>query len=184
MAICAGSPTRAVAVNMTGLPWSLGAVAWRVFGPTVRPSVQFTPAAPVASLNVVSAPTPSTDPPPLLTVNVTATPATPLPFASTTRTTGTVATWVPTSADCPSPAPRTSCAAAPAPPTAENVTGLPVSPDRVAVSVLAPAVVPSVQPPTAARPSPPVFIVAGPVILPPPVATAKVTATPVIGLPY
>src|SRR5207248_3730089 len=62
--------------------------------------------------------------------------------------------------------------AAPAFPVALNVSGLPVSPVAVAVSVFAPAVVPSVQLPTVAIPSLPVLGVAV-VMLPPPEATAK-----------
>jgi hypothetical protein len=71
---------------------------------------------------------------------------------------------------------------APAVPVAVKVTGLPVRPVDVAVRVFAPAVVPSVQDVTAAIP--PALVVAGVVGLtvPPPDATAKVTATPATGL--
>src|SRR3989449_2707997 len=52
----------------------------------------------------------------------------------------------------------------------------------MAVSVLEPGLVPSVQLPTVAMPSLPVVVV-GPVTPPPPVATAKVTWTPGTGMP-
>ena len=71
--------------------------------------------------------------------------------------------------------------AAPAVPVAVKVSGEPVRPGLVAVSVLAPAVVPSVQLPTVAMPD--ALVVAdAPVTEPPPEATAKVTATPATGL--
>src|SRR5213594_1947769 len=72
--------------------------------------------------------------------------------------------------------------APPAVPVAVNVTGLPVSPLAVAVSVLVPAVVPSVQLPTLAMPLALVVWLA-PVMLPLPGATANVTVTPPTGLP-
>ena len=83
-----------VALNTTGLPFSPTAVAWSVFDPAAEPRVQFTAAEPASAaeppvlVSVVTDPTPSIDPPPLLTVNVTATLGTPLPFASITRTVG------------------------------------------------------------------------------------------------
>jgi hypothetical protein len=73
--------------------------------------------------------------------------------------------------------------AAPAVPVAVNVTGDPVSPAEVAVSVFVPTVAPSVQLPTAAIPLAPV-VAAPPVIDPPPDATANVTATPLTGFPF
>src|SRR5690348_18447568 len=72
--------------------------------------------------------------------------------------------------------------ALPAVPVAWNVTGLPVSEPEVAVTVLGPATVPSVQLPTVAMPLALVVWV-GPVMLPPPDATANVTATPGTGCP-
>lgn len=72
------------------------------------------------------------------------------------------------------------CVAAPAVPVAVKVTGEPVSDPLVAVSVLVPAVVPSVQLPTVAMPSTPV-VADNPVPEPPPVAMVKVTATPLTG---
>src|SRR5207237_222284 len=71
---------------------------------------------------------------------------------------------------------------APAVAVAVNVIGLPFTPGEVAVSVFWPAAVPSVQLPTAAMPLALVVWLA-PVMLPLPVATAKVTATPGTGLP-
>jgi len=83
-----------VALNTSGLPWRPGAVAWSVFNPGAEPRVQLTAADPTSALelpvlvSVVTEPTPPIDPPPLVTVNVTATLGTPLPFASITRTVG------------------------------------------------------------------------------------------------
>ncbi len=60
-----------------------------------------------------------------------------------------------------------------------NVAGEPITPVALAVSVLLPAVAPSVHvPASAAVPSAPVVVVALPLIDPPPDATAKVTTTP------
>src|SRR2546425_11729058 len=73
--------------------------------------------------------------------------------------------------------------ALPAVPVAENVVGLPVSVPDVAVSVLAPAAVPSVQDVAAAIPSAPVVTGVVGLIVPPPDATANVTATPDTGVP-
>jgi hypothetical protein len=67
--------------------------------------------------------------------------------------------------------------AAPATPVAVIVTGEPVRPGPVAVRLLAPAVVPKVQPPTVAMPVA-LVIADAPVIEPLPEATAKVTVTP------
>src|SRR5439155_17726403 len=76
------------------------------------------------------------------------------------------------------------CVAAPAVPVAVNVTGLPVSVPEVAVSVFGPAVVPSVHEVTAAIPFAPVVTGVVGVTVPPPDATAKVTATPSTGFPF
>jgi hypothetical protein len=73
-------------------------------------------------------------------------------------------------------------AAAPVVPVAVNVTGLPASPLEVAVRVLVPVVVPRVQDVTAAMPLPLVVTVVVGVTVPPPEATANVTATPPTGL--
>ena len=66
-------------------------------------------------------------------------------------------------------------------PVAAKDTGDPVKLPLVARSVLAPAVVPSIQLPTEAMPEAPV-VAEAPEIEPPPLATAKVTATPATGL--
>jgi len=72
--------------------------------------------------------------------------------------------------------------AAPTTPVAVKVTGLPVRLPDVAVSVLAPAVAPSFQLPTAAMPLASV-VALPPVSEPPPEPRAKVTETPATGLP-
>src|SRR6185437_15291186 len=81
---------------------------------------------------------------------------------------------------------NTSCVAAPAVPVALNVTGLPPpeNPVAVAVSVLAPAVVPSFQLVIVAIPL--ALVVAGfvPLNEPLPTPMAKVTVTPATGLPF
>src|SRR5205807_4465935 len=74
-------------------------------------------------------------------------------------------------------------AAGPAVPVAVNVTGLPVRPPDVAVSVFEPAVALIVQLPTVAIPLP-LVVWLPPVTLPLPGATANVTATPVTGFPF
>ena len=69
------------------------------------------------------------------------------------------------------------CEAAPTVPVAVNVTGEPARLPLVAVIVLDPTVVPSIQLPTVAMPLA-FVVVEPPVIEPPPEATAKVTLTP------
>ena len=95
--------------------------------------------------------------PPPVTVKLTGTPGTPLPFASLINTFGAAGTAVPAGAFCKSPANLVICVAASAVPVALNVTDDPMSlvspvgdpvcvgPVTVAVTVFAPAVVPSVQ---------------------------------------
>ncbi len=61
--------------------------------------------------------------------------------------------------------------------------GLPVSPAEDAVSVFAPAAVPSFHEPTVAMPLP-ALVAFAPVSEPPPEPIAKVTETPATGLPY
>ena len=77
-----------------------------------------------------------------------------------------------------------SRAGAPAVPVAVKLRGLPVIPLPLAVAVsrFVPAVVPSVQDVTAAIPSAPVVTGVVGLTLPPPAATANVTATPATGL--
>src|SRR5690348_4610347 len=64
------------------------------------------------------------------------------------------------------------------------MTGLPFTPGAVAVMVFAPAAVPSVHDVTAAIPFAPVVTGVVGATVPPPEATAKVTATPLTGLPF
>jgi len=116
------------------------------------------------------------------TANVTGTCATGFPFASFTITDGGVLTAVPTVAVWLVGLFAAIVAAAPAVPVAVKVTGLPESVPDVAVSVLLPAVVPSVQLPTVAIPLASLIWVA-PVTLPLPGPGAKVTDTPETGLP-
>src|SRR5213592_1862696 len=90
-----------------------------------------------------------------------------------------MATAVPTVAACVSPAWIVSCVAAPAMAVAVNVTGVAVP--AVAVSVLAPADVPSVQDVIVAIPLASVMTAVG-FTVPLPDATAKRTGTPAVGL--
>src|SRR5213596_3868236 len=97
-------------------------------------------------------------------------------------TDGVVATAVPTVAVWLFPPLSPMELAPPAVPVAVKVSGLPARPVDVAVNVFGPAVVPRVQLVTAAMPL--AFVVTGlvGVTLPPPDATAHVTATPATGL--
>ena len=72
--------------------------------------------------------------------------------------------------------------AAPTVPVAVKVRGEPVRPVAVAVSVLLPAVAPKVHVGEVAMPLAFVVTVVGEPSEPPPVATAKVTLTPLTGL--
>src|SRR5438552_18524235 len=82
---------------------------------------------------------PVTLPLPAAGVNVTATSATGFPFASLTITDGGDVTAVPAVADWLVGLFAAIVAAAPAVPVAVNVTGLPLKPPGVAVSVFGPA---------------------------------------------
>jgi hypothetical protein len=75
------------------------------------------------------------------------------------------------------------CVAAPAVPVAVKVMGEPLNDPLVAVSVLAPAVVPRVQAGLVAMPALSVVTALLEAIEPPPVATANVTDTPLTALP-
>ena len=108
-----------------------------------------------------------------------------LPLASRIATTGWVEKATPL-------APPTGCVviancvaapAAPAVPVAVKVMGEPLNDPLVAVSVLAPAVVPKVQ--TGLVATPVLSVLTAPLEAnePPPVATAKVTDTPLTALP-
>src|ERR1041384_8860361 len=170
-----------VAVNVTGLPVRLPEVAVSEFDPAVVPSFHdVTFAMPVASVVSIAL---TTLPPPEATANVTIAPAAALLNWSRAITLGAVATFVLTVAVWPLPALSASCVAAPAVPVAVKVTGRPVNPADVAVSVFDPAVVPSVHDPTVAIP-PPLVGCEPPATLPPPVATANVTVTPATALPH
>ena len=98
-----------------------------------------------------------------------------------TSTLGAVAIAVPTVAIWLLPVFAAILLAAPARPVAVKVTGEPVRPALVAVSVLAPAAVPRVQRPTVAMPEASVAAVP-PFTTPPPDVGANVTVTPGTGL--
>jgi hypothetical protein len=174
-----GASAVPVAMNETGLPFTPGEVAVNVSGPATVPSVQLPTVAMPLALVVWLAPV--TVPLRADVANVTVTPGTPFPFASFTITDGGVATAVFTVAVWPLPAFTAMLPAFPAVPVAVNVTGLPVSVPEVAVRVFVPAALPSVQPPTVATPLA-LVVWLPPPMLPPPDATANVTATPAIGL--
>jgi hypothetical protein len=76
-----------------------------------------------------------------------------------------------------------NCVAAPAVPVAVKVMGEPLRLPLAAVSVFAPAVVPKVQAGLVATPALSVVTALLEAIEPPPVATAKVTDTPLTALP-
>jgi hypothetical protein len=76
-----------------------------------------------------------------------------------------------------------NCVAAPATPVAVKLTGEPVNPGAVAVSVLAPAVVLSVQAGLVAIPALSVVTALDDANEPEPVPVAKVTDTPLTALP-
>lgn len=176
--ISAAGPAIPVAVKVTGV--SAPADADSVFAPAVVPSVHDPIVAMPLALVVAEAPV--TLPFPVATANVTVVPAIGLLFESVTFTDGAVVTAAPAIAVCPSPATMLIAPAAPAVPVALNVTGDPANEPDVAVSVLAPALEPSVHDPTLATPE--AFVVAfAPVMLPPPVATANVTDIPETPLP-
>src|SRR5207247_4081891 len=94
---------------------------------------------------------------------------------------GAMGTALPTVAVCPLPPWNVTCAAGSGVPCAVKLTGLPESPADMAVNVLDPAVVESVQLPTVAIPFASV-VWADPVTLPLPRPAAKVTDTPDTGL--
>src|SRR6184192_38196 len=149
-AIAAAAPAVPVAVKVTGLPVSDPDVAVRVLLPAVALSVQLPTVAMPLPL-VVCVP-PVTLPLPAAGVNVTATSATGFPFASFTITDGGEPTAVPTVAVWLVGLFAAIVAAVPAVPVALKVTGLPLKPVEVAVSVFGPAVALSVQLPTVATP--------------------------------
>src|SRR5437588_550285 len=117
------------------------------------------------------------------TANVTATCATGFPFPSFTITDGGDVTAVPAVADWLVVLFAAIVAAVPAVPVALKVTGLPLKPLELAVSVFGPAGALSVQLPPVATPLALVVWLA-PVIVPFPGATANVTATCATGFPF
>src|SRR5207237_8200981 len=137
-AIVAAVPAVPVAVNVTGLPESDPDVAVSVLLPAVALNVQLPTVAMPLPL-VVWLP-PVIVPFPGATANVTATCATGFPFASFTITDGGELTAVPAVADWLVGLFAAIVAAAPAVPVALKVTGLPLKPVEVAVSVFEPAV--------------------------------------------
>jgi hypothetical protein len=176
-------PTVAVAVKVSGEPVRPVLVAVNVLLPTVVPSVQLVTVA-MPLLLVVTAVAGDTVPPPLATAKVTLAPLTTLPYWSFTNTLGAVATAVPTVADWPLPALIAIVFGAPAVAVAVKVSGEPVRPVLVAVNVLLPDTVPSVQLVAVAIPL--LFVVSAVVgdTVPPPLATAKVTLAPLTTFPY
>ena len=91
--IAVADGSAAVAVNVTGLPDRLAAVAVSVLLPGDDPSVH-DPTAAIPWAFVVAEP-PSTVPPPPVTAKVTANPGTGIPSGSVTITEGAVATAFP-----------------------------------------------------------------------------------------
>src|SRR4051812_33307939 len=173
---CAAVPAVPVAVKVCTA--SAPAVAVSVFAPVVLPSVQLPRVATPLELVVTTPSTGVAVPPPLATAKVTLTPLRGLSCASVIVTAGRIATALPAVALCPSPADFVMFAGAPAVPVAVNVA---VSEPVVAVNVFAPAVAPTVHVPSVAMPDA-LVVVAAPVTLPPPLATANVTFTPATGL--
>src|SRR5438034_118677 len=122
-----------------GLPPSPVALAVSVLLllPTAGPSVQLVrPAIPEAFVLTTAGLAGTVDPPPAVTVNVTATAGTGFPPASVTRTDGGALTAVPTVALCEVAELAVSVVAVPLVPEAANVTGLPASPVAAAVTEL------------------------------------------------
>src|SRR5881396_98669 len=149
----AAAPATPVAWKVTGLPDNVPAVAVSVFSPAVALSVQEVRAA-IPSTPLLTGVVGVTVPLPAVGVNVTATPSTGLPFTSFTITDGGDVTAVPAVADWLVGLFAVIVAAVPAVPVALKVTGLPLKPVEVAVSVFGPAVALRVQLPTVAMPLP------------------------------
>ena len=150
-AIVVAAPAVPVAVNVTGLPVSDPDVAVSVFDPAVALRVHEVRVA-IPSDPVLTGVVGVTVPLPAAGVNVTATPPTGFPFASFTITDGGDVTAVPAVADWLVGLFAAIVAAVLAVPVALKVTGLPLKPVEVAVSVFGPAVALSVQLPTVATP--------------------------------
>ena len=136
-----------------------------------------------ATVEAVSVP-PSV-PVPVASAAVTTVPAvvTAFPNTSASRTAGCTAKATPLWADGDGCVWIWSVAAAPATPVALKVSGLPVSPAEVAVTVFAPTTGPRVQAVSVAMPAALVAIGVVGRMFPPPPVTAKATDTPATGLP-
>ena len=172
----AAAPGMPVALKVTGLPRSPATDAVTVLSPTADPSVQVVRVAiPAASVEIG---VPGTIlPPPPVTSKATATPATGLPPVSVTFTDGGASTGSPAVSIWLIAEFASMVVAALAVPVAWKETE---NPAELATSRLLPALVPRVHC-VAARPSALVVADVG-LVLPPPVATAKVTFTP--GTPF
>src|SRR5207248_69527 len=157
-------------------------VAVTVFVPAVGLRVHDVSAA-IPSLPVLTGVVGVTVPLPAAGANVTATCATGFPFASFTITDGGDVTAVPAVADWLVALFAAIVAAVPAVPVAVKVTGLPLTPVDVAVSVFVPAVALSVQLPTVAFPLP-LFVSLPPLPPPPPPPASNLTATSATGFPF
>jgi hypothetical protein len=176
-------PAVALPVNIIGLPVRPDELADTWYNPALLPSVNMTEACPFAPVIAFAALKDC----PVAPIGVdtmaklTFMPDTGLPPASVTRTATGLARVVLIVDVWLSPDISATVVAAPAIPVAVKVTGDPVRPPLVAVKVFDPAVGPKVQLPTVAIPL--AFVVAVNVVPdPPPVATAKVTLTPLTGL--
>src|SRR5205085_1995950 len=180
--IVAAAPAVPVAVNVTGLPESDPDAAVSVFDPAVGLSVHDVSAA-IPSDPVLTGVVGVTVPLPAAAPITTTTPVPGFSFASVSFTDGAGPTAVP-ARSLHAALPISIVAAAPAVPVAVNVTGLPVSPLAVAVSVLVPAVGLRVHDVSAAIPSAPVFTGVVGVTVPLPAAGVNVTATFATGFPF
>src|SRR6266498_1935159 len=178
LVIDAAAPTVALAVNITGLPASPGAVAVRVFAPAVGPRVH-DPTAAMPSAPVTSGVVGSTDPSPDATAKVTDTPATGFPLASFTITAGGIATAVPAAADWLSPARTAICVAGPAWSCSVTDVAL-LSPVAWKLNVRGPAVPVIARLVKAAVPFAFVSTTPVPPSAPPPEAIAALTAVPLV----
>jgi hypothetical protein len=170
-------PATLVALKVTGEPESPVEVAVTVLAPADVPSVRVEDALPSEPVVVLVT---DREPPPAVTAKATLTPPTALLLASLTITTKGLDSVVPTVALWLFPENRAMLDGDPAVPVALKVTGEPERPVEVAVTVLAPADVPSVRVENALPSEPVVVLVTD--REPPPVVTANVTLTPLTGL--
>jgi hypothetical protein len=172
-----GVPAVPVAVNVM-VPDTPAAVAVAVFVPGVVPNVHVVAVAmPLAFVFTVAG---VMEPPPPVTLKLTATPLTPLPFASLTFTLGgdTVPPAVPLKVVAEF---AVITLAGPTVPVAVKPTD-PETPAAAALTLFVPAVVPSVHVVAVAMPLALVCTVLGDTV-PPPAVTLNVTVTPLTPLP-